>query len=88
MFDRDRITGAGVTSGIDFALRVIAELWGPDHAQIAQLTMEYDPAPPFPAAGSPETSDPALVTRVRNAIAPMHERRRAATLAARAGLVP
>ena len=41
--DRNRITGAGVTSGIDFALNVVAEMYGNDIAQKIQLYMEYDP---------------------------------------------
>lgn len=45
--DRNRITGAGVTSGIDFALNVIADIYGNDIAQGIQLQMEYDPEPPF-----------------------------------------
>lgn len=50
--DGNLITGGGVTSGIDFALTVAAELYGPDAARRVQLTMEYDPHPPFDA-GSP-----------------------------------
>jgi cyclohexyl-isocyanide hydratase len=47
VLDRDRITGAGVTSGIDFALSLTARLFGEDRAQKVQLSMEYDPQPPF-----------------------------------------
>lgn len=57
--DGNVITGGGVTAGIDFALTVAAELAGPEAAQRIQLSIEYDPAPPF-AAGSPERA-PALV---------------------------
>ncbi|RJN31670.1 DJ-1/PfpI family protein [Nesterenkonia natronophila] len=46
------ITGAGVSSGIDFALTVVAELYGERMARDVQLFIEYDPAPPFDA-GSP-----------------------------------
>lgn len=45
--DRNRITGAGVTSGIDFALTVVSEMHGSSIAENIQLHMEYDPAPPF-----------------------------------------
>ncbi|CAG9295038.1 DJ-1/PfpI family protein [Celerinatantimonas diazotrophica] len=45
--DRNRITGAGVSSGIDFALYVLKDLLGDDIAQEVQLGIEYDPAPPF-----------------------------------------
>lgn len=53
VIDRDRVTGAGVTAGIDFGLTLIARLWGADQAKLIQLGQEYDPAPPF-AAGSPD----------------------------------
>jgi cyclohexyl-isocyanide hydratase len=49
VFDRDRVTGGGVTSGIDFALALIGRLWGADQAGLAQLSLEYDPQPPFDA---------------------------------------
>ncbi|MGT2424803.1 DJ-1/PfpI family protein [Amnibacterium kyonggiense] len=60
--DGDLITGGGVTSGIDFALVVAAELFGDDAARRVQLTMEYDPHPPFDA-GSPDRpeADPLQV---------------------------
>ncbi|MGL6044069.1 MAG: DJ-1/PfpI family protein, partial [Sandaracinobacteroides sp.] len=45
VIDRDRITAGGVTSGIDFAFRVIAELHGTDVAESIQLALEYDPQP-------------------------------------------
>lgn len=50
--DGNVITGGGVTSGIDFALAVAAELYDADTARAAQLGIEYDPEPPFDA-GSP-----------------------------------
>lgn len=54
--DRNRITGAGVTSGLDFALALAAELAGPEEARRIALAIEYDPAPPFSVgrAASPE----------------------------------
>jgi cyclohexyl-isocyanide hydratase len=57
--DRDRITGAGVSSGIDFALTLAAELHGERVARTIQLSMEYDPAPPFDG-GSPERETPEI----------------------------
>lgn len=60
VIDRNRATGGGVTAGIDFALALIAEIAGPDHARAVQLALEYDPAPPFDA-GSPDKAGPALV---------------------------
>jgi cyclohexyl-isocyanide hydratase len=53
--DRNRVTGAGVTAGIDFALALAAELFGPATAQRIQLAIEYAPAPPF-ESGSPDTA--------------------------------
>ncbi len=58
--DRNRITGGGVTAGIDFGLVVLAKLRGDDVAKLTQLAMEYDPEPPF-NAGSPKSAGPALV---------------------------
>lgn len=60
VIDRNRVTGGGVTAGIDFALSLTALLRGEDHARAVQLSMEYDPAPPFDA-GSPARAGEALV---------------------------
>lgn len=53
--DGNVFTGGGVTAGIDFALTVMAEIAGADHAQAVQLAMEYAPDPPY-RAGRPETA--------------------------------
>ena len=53
--DRNRITGAGVTAGIDLGLTLIAELRDEFYAQNMQLLAEYAPKPPF-NAGTPETA--------------------------------
>jgi cyclohexyl-isocyanide hydratase len=50
--DRNRITGGGVTAGLDFGLDLIARLRSPEYAKAVQLYLEYDPAPRF-NAGSP-----------------------------------
>jgi cyclohexyl-isocyanide hydratase len=76
--DRNRITGGGVTSGIDFALTVVAELSGVETAQSIQLQMEYDPEPPY-HAGSPRSAPAALVEATKARIAPFIARRRVAT---------
>jgi cyclohexyl-isocyanide hydratase len=76
--DRNRITGAGVTSGIDFGLTVVAELAGEEVAKEVQLQMEYDPEPPY-QAGSPRSAPAELVATTRKKIAPLIARRRAAT---------
>lgn len=62
--DRNRISGGGVTAGIDFGLTMAAELAGDDMAREIQLFVEYNPAPPF-SAGSPESAGPELEARVR-----------------------
>lgn len=64
VIDRDRITGGGVTAGIDFALVLAARLAGEDVAKAIQLGLEYNPAPPF-TAGHPDVADAALVAKVR-----------------------
>ena len=51
--DRNRISGGGVTAGIDFGLVLAAELAGDEAAKLLQLAFEYDPDPPFDC-GSPE----------------------------------
>jgi putative intracellular protease/amidase len=56
------VTAAGVSAGIDMALYVTAELVGPDLAKLAQLSIEYDPDPPFDA-GSPAKAGDAIVQR-------------------------
>jgi cyclohexyl-isocyanide hydratase len=48
-----------VTAGIDFALTVVAEVWGEDVAKQMQLGFEYDPQPPFDC-GSPVRGGPLL----------------------------
>lgn len=64
VFDRNRVTGGGVTAGIDFALALTARIRGEDHARFVQLSLEYDPAPPFDS-GSPEHADADTVARYR-----------------------
>jgi cyclohexyl-isocyanide hydratase len=66
--DRNRITGGGVTAGIDFGLTLASELAGSEIAQGIQLGLEYDPAPPF-RSGHPDVADPALVAAVRQHLA-------------------
>ncbi len=57
--DRNRITGAGVTAGIDFGLVLTRELFGLAAAETIQLALEYQPAPPFDS-GSPEHAPAAV----------------------------
>jgi len=75
VMDRNRVTGGGVTAGIDFALTLMAQVRGPDFAKAVQLSLEYDPAPPFDA-GTPEKAGPDLVATYQrrvNALAPDRE---------------
>ena len=60
--DRNRISGGGVTAGIDFGLALAAELAGDEVAKTLQLAFEYDPQPPFDC-GSPEKAGPERVAR-------------------------
>jgi len=64
--DGNIMTAGGVTSGIDFALTVVAEIAGQQLAESIQLSLEYDPHPPF-NSGHPDVADPEL-------IALLHER--------------
>ena len=83
--DRNRITGGGVTAGIDFAFAVAAELVGEDMAKVIQLGIEYDPAPPFDA-GSPDKASPEMVEAIRARNARGWDKRHAANLEAAARL--
>lgn len=74
--DRNRITGGGVTAGIDFGLDVVGLLWDKDTAQKIALMLEYDPHPPF--AGSPLTASKEIVAEVRKASAAVTDERMAA----------
>jgi transcriptional regulator GlxA family with amidase domain len=57
-------TAAGVSAGIDLALTLAAEVWGPEVSQAIQLGIEYDPRPPFDC-GAPSKADPAILELVR-----------------------
>ena len=59
VIDRNRITGGGVTAGLDFGLTLVAKLRDADYAKSVQLLAEYQPAPPF-SAGTPETAGPEI----------------------------
>ena len=74
--DGDLLCAAGVTAGIDGALRLAARLRGDDVAQGIQLYMAYQPEPPFDA-GSPERAPAAVTARMRAGAASLTERREA-----------
>jgi cyclohexyl-isocyanide hydratase len=75
--DRNRVTGGGVTAGIDFALTLVSLLVDRATAEMIQLRLEYDPAPPFDA-GSPDTAPAEVLARIKERIAPGQQYRRAA----------
>ncbi len=62
------VTAAGVSAGIDMALRLVHKIRGEDLAQAIQLGIEYDPQPPFDS-GSPEKAPGHVVDLVRAAMA-------------------
>jgi len=68
--DRNRISGGGVTAGLDFGLVLLAKLLGEDIAKMSQLAMEYDPEPPF-RAGTPKEAGPEITRRVREWMGPL-----------------
>ena len=70
--DGQVVTSGGVTSGLDFALTLIARIKGDAVAQAIQLAIEYDPAPPFPGGHpdrAPEAATAGLKARVYDAAA-------------------
>lgn len=74
VMDRNRLTGGGVTAGIDFGLHLLALLHGEDHARLAQIAFEYAPAPPF--EGTPKRA-PDYAARYRERTAERYEKRKA-----------
>ena len=83
--DRNRITGGGVTAGIDFGLSIIEALHGRDYAELVQLFAEYDPDPPF-NAGTPEQARPETTAILVDMFEPFVADARAAAGAAMARL--
>jgi cyclohexyl-isocyanide hydratase len=62
--DANYVSAAGVTAGIDGALRLVAELRGDEVAQAIQLDMAYAPEPPF-NSGTPESAPPAILEQAK-----------------------
>jgi cyclohexyl-isocyanide hydratase len=83
--DGNIITGGGVTAGIDFGLRVAAEIAGEDVARAIQLGIEYDPHPPFDS-GHPRSADPELVDKAKGLAAARQTERQAQVEKAAAAL--
>ena len=72
--DRNRVTGGGVTAGIDFALTLVSLLVDRLTAEAIQLRLEYNPAPPF-NAGSPDTAPAEVLALMKERVAPSQARR-------------
>ncbi len=83
--DRNRVTGGGVTAGIDFALTLVSILENRPAAEAIQLRLEYNPAPPF-NAGSPDTAPPVVLALLNERVAQSRQRRREAVERAAARL--
>ena len=83
--DRNRVTGGGVTAGIDFALTLVSLLIDRQAAEMVQLRLEYNPAPPF-NSGSPDTAPKEVLALMKARIAPGQARRTEATNRAAARL--
>ncbi|ANS44703.1 DJ-1/PfpI family protein [Serratia inhibens] len=62
--DRNRITGGGVTAGIDFGLYLLSLLKGKTTAELMQLFIQYDPHPPF-NAGTPQLAGQKLTDQAK-----------------------
>jgi cyclohexyl-isocyanide hydratase len=85
VIDRNRITGGGVTAGIDFALMLTALLRDEDLARSIALQLEYDPAPPF-GPGSPDAVELDLIVELQRRSKDLLARRKQATVRAAAKL--
>jgi cyclohexyl-isocyanide hydratase len=72
--DRNRITGGGVTAGIDFALTLVSIMVNRKTAEAIQLGLEYNPTPPF-NSGSPDTAPPEILALTKERVALSQGRR-------------
>lgn len=73
--DGNRITGGGVTAGIDMALVLAEKIYGANIAQSIQLMIEYNPKPPF-KSGSPKLAPPEIVEKIKSQRKEIQEKRR------------
>jgi cyclohexyl-isocyanide hydratase len=72
--DRNKITGGGITAGIDFGLVLTSIIGGEDMAKTIQLMLEYEPAPPF-HCGAPSSADAHIVEKATQLSQPMFDTR-------------
>jgi cyclohexyl-isocyanide hydratase len=70
VFDRNRVTGAGISAGLDLGLALAVRLRGSEYARTAQLVAEYAPEPPF-RAGTPAEAGPAVIGAADAILAPL-----------------
>ena len=71
--DRNRMTGGGVTAGIDFGLALVGELRDRPYAETVQLLAEYAPAPPY-NSGRPQDATEETRTMLASMFQPFRER--------------
>ena len=82
VIDGNLITAGGVTSGVDFSLTVIAQVFGEETARLTQLSMEYNPQPPF-EGGHPSVAKPDTLASAKAIYAKRAQRMREALNAVR-----
>jgi len=70
----DRVTAAGVSAGLDLGFELVRRYRGDFYAKGMQLLAEYDPQPPFPGGGNPNTADPTAVNMLNMMHAPLVEK--------------
>lgn len=75
VIDRNRVTGGGVTAGIDFALTFDAMIGGDDEAKLTQLGLQYAPQPPF-HCGTPATAEPHILAKATRSTEQQFEERK------------
>ena len=82
VIDRNRITGGGVTAGIDFGLELTRQIRGDDFAKVSQLAIEYDPHPSL-NSGSIKVAEPKIVSMAKSILEPGLKKIEAAVAATR-----
>ena len=82
VIDRNRITGGGVTAGIDFGLELTRQIRGDDFAKVSQLAIEYDPHPSL-NSGSLKVAEPKIIAMTKSILEPGVKKVEAAVAATR-----